>query len=139
MLTDVEVLVGVAVLNVPEEDEASLVQGLRRDVGCVPSDSLDGALVPHDAGSRRGDIRAEHDVDVANVVRVEDLSRGGGRCRGEDGEDSSELGRGEHDCTWYGGKVAKGRDRTASDGRGNGTRREGGGEALRADEEPMCG
>ena len=106
MLTDVEVLVGVAVLNVPEEDEASLVQGLRRDVGCVPSDSLDGARVPNRTSNGSGDIRAEYEVDLANVVRVENLCRGSRDRRGgssKDGKDGGELGGGEHDYAWYGG------------------------------------
>ena len=99
--TNVEVLVRVALLDVAEEDQASLEGVLRGDVVRRPGDGLDGADRPRVPSDGRGDGRAEDDVDLA-AVGVEDRGRGAhrGGGGGEDGEGSDELGGGEHG-DWY--------------------------------------
>ena len=106
ILTDVEVLADIAVLDVAEKDEARLVLVLSRDVGSVPGDDLGRAGLPHGARGRSGDVRAEYDIDVARA-RFEHLGGGSGDRSGgssKDGEDGSELGGGEHVCSWYRGR-----------------------------------
>ena len=80
--TDVEVFVLTAVLDVPEEDETSLVRVGRGDVGRVPGDDLRCAGRPHVARLGRGNGRAEH-----NARRSADRGRGGDK----GGDDRSEL------------------------------------------------
>ena len=96
-LTDVKVLIGATLLDVAEEEDTGLINGLRRDVGYIPCDCLLGAHGPRVAGNGRSELRAVDNVELRSGRR----EYGGGREHrgsgsGDDGEGGDELGSGEH-------------------------------------------